>query len=143
MATYTRFLTHSFLVRRLSQERELEGHLGCVNALAWNSKGSLLIFELDDTQRNIWSYSGRKLLHSIEIGHTANIFCTKFIPKISDELVAFGVGDVEVRLFNLSRLSGSGSSENKIIAPFALYQCHSLRVKKLVVEDGNPNVVWS
>ncbi|ESW12792.1 hypothetical protein PHAVU_008G143100 [Phaseolus vulgaris] len=143
MATYTRFLTHSFLVRRLSQERELEGHLGCVNALAWNSKGSLLIFELDDTQRNIWSYSGRKLLHSIEIGHTANIFCTKFIPKISDELVAFGVGDVEVRLFNLSRLSGSGSSENKIIAPFALYQCHSLRVKKLVVEDGNPNVVWT
>ncbi|KAL9303889.1 hypothetical protein ACSQ67_021152 [Phaseolus vulgaris] len=84
--------THSSLVRMLSQERELEGHLGCVNAVAWNSK-------------------------------------------------AFGAGNVEVRLFNLSRLSWSGSSDNSIIAPSALYQCHSRKVKKLVVEDGNPNVV--
>ena len=133
--------THSSLVRMLSQERELEGHLGCVNAVAWNSKGSLLIFISNDTRNNIWSYYGKKLLHKIETGHTANIFRTKFIPKTSDELVAFGAGNVEVRLFNLSRLSWSGSSDNSIIAPSALYQCHSRKVKKLVVEDGNPNVV--
>ncbi|TKY74456.1 WD and tetratricopeptide repeats protein 1 [Spatholobus suberectus] len=135
--------THSSLIRRLTQERELEGHLGCVNAVAWNSKGSLLISGSDDTRINIWSYSGRKLLHSIDTGHTANIFCTKFIPETSDELVVSGAGDAEVRLFNLSRLSGSGFSDNAIIAPSALYQCHSRRVKKLAVENGNPNVVWS
>ncbi|XP_047160111.1 protein ALTERED SEED GERMINATION 2 isoform X2 [Vigna umbellata] len=135
--------THSSLIRRLSQERELEGHLGCVNAVAWNSKGTMLISGSDDTRINIWSYSGRKLLHSIDTGHTANIFCTKFIPETSDELVASGAGDAEVRLFNLSRLSGSGSSDNSIIAPSALYQCHARRVKKLAVENGNPNVVWS
>jgi WD and tetratricopeptide repeat-containing protein 1 len=39
---------HSSLVRRLSQEQELEGHQGCVNALAWNSNGSLLISGSDD-----------------------------------------------------------------------------------------------
>lgn len=49
-------------------------------------------------QINIWSYSGRKLLHSIDTGHTANIFCTKFIPETSDELVASGAGDAEVVL---------------------------------------------
>ncbi|KAK1554014.1 hypothetical protein Q3G72_006646 [Acer saccharum] len=134
--------TNSSLIRRLSQERELEGHQGCVNTISWNSKGSLLISGSDDTRINIWSYSTRKLLHSIETGHTTNIFCTKFIPETSDELVVSGAGDAEVRLFNLSRCSGRGLDDNAI-APSALFQCHSRRVKKLAVEVGNPHVVWS
>ncbi|XP_057469539.1 protein ALTERED SEED GERMINATION 2-like isoform X2 [Actinidia eriantha] len=133
---------HSSMIRRLSQERQLEGHLGCVNAVAWNSKGSLLISGSDDTRVNIYSYSRRKLLHSIETGHSANIFCTKFVPETSDELVVSGAGDAQVRLFNLSRLSGSGPDECDI-SPSAVFQCHSRRVKKLAVEVGNPNVVWS
>ncbi|KAI4307464.1 hypothetical protein L6164_030648 [Bauhinia variegata] len=133
---------HSSLIRRLSQERELEGHNGCVNAVAWNSKGSLLISGSDDTRINIWNYSDWKLLHSIDTGHSANIFCTKFVPETSDELVVSGAGDAEVRLFNLSHLSGSGFNDNAI-TPSALYQCHTRRVKKLAVEIGNPNVVWS
>ncbi|KAK9136131.1 hypothetical protein Syun_015461 [Stephania yunnanensis] len=136
-----RLQMHSSLIRRLSLEKELEGHQGCVNAVAWNSDGSLLISGSDDTQINIWNYSGLKLLHSIETGHSANIFCTKFVPETSDELVASGAGDAEVRLFNLSRLDGR--SEESAIAPSALFQCHSRRVKKLAVEVGNPNVVWS
>ncbi|KAG5543882.1 hypothetical protein RHGRI_016591 [Rhododendron griersonianum] len=133
---------HSSLIRRLSQERELEGHVGCVNAVAWNSKGSLLISGSDDTRVNIYSYSSRKLLHSFETGHSANIFCTKFVPETSDELVVSGAGDAEVRLFNLSRLRGRGPDESDI-SPSAVFQCHSRRVKKLAVEVGNPNVVWS
>ncbi|KAI8550285.1 hypothetical protein RHMOL_Rhmol06G0093200 [Rhododendron molle] len=177
---------HSSLIRRLSQERELEGHVGCVNAVAWNSKGSLLISGSDDTRGqgvseriyvakkrralwwdsrkkkevveglegsvvegvvpvglvNIYSYSSRKLLHSFETGHSANIFCTKFVPATSDELVVSGAGDAEVRLFNLSRLRGRGPDESDI-SPSAVFQCHSRRVKKLAVEVGNPNVVWS
>ncbi|TYJ35424.1 hypothetical protein E1A91_A05G235800v1 [Gossypium mustelinum] len=133
---------HSSLIRRLSMEQELEGHQGCVNAVAWNSNGSLLISGSDDALINIWSYSGRNLLHSIETGHSANIFCTKFIPETSDELVASGAGDAEVRLFNLSRLNGRGFNDGAI-TPSALYQCHTRRVKKLAVEVGNPNMVWS
>ncbi|XP_011074226.1 WD and tetratricopeptide repeats protein 1 [Sesamum indicum] len=133
---------HSSLVRRLSLERELEGHHGCVNAIAWNSEGSMLISGSDDTRLNIWSYSSRKLLHSIETGHSANIFCTKFIPETSDELVVSGAGDAEVRLFNLSRLRRSGLEEGGI-SPSAIFQCHTRRVKKLAVEVGNPHVVWS
>lgn len=49
-------------------------------------------------QVNIYSYSSRKLLHSIETGHSANIFCTKFVPETSDELVVSGAGDAEVML---------------------------------------------
>lgn len=50
-------------------------------------------------QINIWSYTNRRLLHSVETGHIANIFCTKFVPETSDELVVSGAGDAEVNLF--------------------------------------------
>nr|GME00356.1 WD and tetratricopeptide repeats protein 1 isoform X1 [Ipomoea batatas]GME10546.1 WD and tetratricopeptide repeats protein 1 isoform X1 [Ipomoea batatas]GME20979.1 WD and tetratricopeptide repeats protein 1 isoform X1 [Ipomoea batatas] len=43
-----RLQMHSSLVRRLSLERELEDHQGCVNTIAWNSRGSLLISGSDD-----------------------------------------------------------------------------------------------
>ncbi|KAK4352344.1 hypothetical protein RND71_027862 [Anisodus tanguticus] len=133
---------HSSLVERMALERELEGHQSCVNAIAWNSKGSLLISGSDDTRMNIWSYSSHKLLHSIETGHTANIFCTKFVPETSDDLVVSGAGDAEVRLFRLSHLKGRGCEDNAV-TPSALFQCHTRRVKKLAVEVGNPHVVWS
>ncbi|XP_060199008.1 protein ALTERED SEED GERMINATION 2 isoform X1 [Lycium barbarum] len=133
---------HSSLVERMALERELEGHQGCVNAIAWNSKGSLLISGSDDTKMNIWSYSSCKLLHSIETGHSANIFCTKFVPETSDDLVVSGAGDAEVRLFHLSHLKGRGREDNAV-TPSALFQCHTRRVKKIAVEVGNPHVVWS
>lgn len=137
-----RMQLHSSLVRRLSQEQELEGHQGCVNAISWNSSGSLLVSGSDDLKVNVWDYSSRKLLHSVETGHTANIFCTKFVPETSDELVVSGAGDAEVRLFNLAGLRGRADDDNAL-TPSAMYQCHTRRVKKLAVEPGNPNVVWS
>ncbi|KAG0487038.1 hypothetical protein HPP92_009133 [Vanilla planifolia] len=88
---------HSSLVQRLTLDEVMEGHLGCVNAISWNSTGSLLISGSDDTR---------------------------------------------VRLFNLS---GSAGKRGEIctMEPSALFQCHSSRVKKLAVEVGNPNIVWS
>ncbi|XP_021862674.2 protein ALTERED SEED GERMINATION 2 isoform X1 [Spinacia oleracea] len=136
---------HSSMVRRLSLERELEGHIGCVNTIAWNSKGTLLISGSDDTQINIWRHSDRKLLNSIETGHSSNIFCTKFVPETSDEIVVSGAGDAEVRVFNISCLSGGRAEEiqETAMTPYAHFQCHTRRVKKLAVEVGNPNVIWS
>ncbi|KAG6784323.1 hypothetical protein POTOM_010014 [Populus tomentosa] len=51
-------------------------------------------------QVNIWSYTGRKLLRSIDTGHSANIFCSKFVPETSDELVVSGAGDAKVEVGN-------------------------------------------
>ncbi|KAL3622399.1 Son of sevenless 2 [Castilleja foliolosa] len=45
---------------------------------------------------NILSYAIRKLMHFIGTGHSANIFCIKFSPETSDELVVFGTADAEV-----------------------------------------------
>lgn len=47
-------------------------------------------------QVNIWSYSTGRLIQSIDTGHSANIFCAKFVPETSDELLVSGAGDAEV-----------------------------------------------
>ncbi|KAL2927424.1 WD and tetratricopeptide repeats protein 1 [Bienertia sinuspersici] len=91
-------------------------------------------------QIKMWRYSDLKLLNEINTGHSSNIFCTKFMPETSDEIVASGAGDAEVRLFNISSLS-EGSVED--VTPYAHFHCHTRRVKKLAVEVGNPNVIWS
>lgn len=62
-----------------------------------------VVSALNQLQINIWNYASCRLLHSIETGHSANIFCTKFIPETSDELVASGAGDAEVCIYGLCR----------------------------------------
>ncbi|KAI5054823.1 hypothetical protein GOP47_0029968 [Adiantum capillus-veneris] len=126
---------HSSLVRRLALDTEMEGHQGCVNAVTWNSEGSMLLSGSDDTRVNLWDYSNRKLVHSIDSGHSANIFCVKFVPETCDDVVVSGAGDAEVRVHRISR-SNSGSSP-------PIFRCHTRRIKKLAVEDGNPHVIWS
>lgn len=110
-----------------------------MNTIAWNASGSLLISGSDDTKVNIWDYGSRKLIHSIDTGHSANIFCTKFMPETGDDVVVSGAGDAEVRVHRVSMSSASVSLPHKM----GLFRCHTRRVKKLAVEDGNPHVVWS
>lgn len=49
-----------------------------------------------DWQVKIWDYGSQQLLHSIDTGHSANIFCTKFMPETGDDVVVSGAGDAEV-----------------------------------------------
>lgn len=44
----------------------------------------------------MWDYSSRKLVHSVDSGHSANIFCVKFVPETCNDIVASGAGDSEV-----------------------------------------------
>jgi len=56
------------------------------------------------SQINIWNYCERELIHSIDTGHSENIFCTKFVPETRDELVVSGAGDAEVTFSPQARL---------------------------------------
>ncbi|KAJ9560336.1 hypothetical protein OSB04_005496 [Centaurea solstitialis] len=124
---------HSSFIRRLSLERELEAHQGCVNTIAWNSQGSLSIFGVIIAA----NYCIPLTAVILRIYFVLNLFL-----KHLTELVVSAAADSEVRLFNLSRLEGRGV-EDSAINPSALFQCHTRRIKKLAVEPGNPNVVWS
>ncbi|MCO5581572.1 hypothetical protein L7F22_035460 [Adiantum nelumboides] len=122
-------------VMHIANSMETLGHQGCVNAVTWNSEGSMLLSGSDDTRVNLWDYSNRKLVHSIDSGHSANIFCVKFVPETCDDVVVSGAGDAEVRVHRISRSNGGSSPP--------IFRCHRRRVKKLAVEDGNPHVIWS
>lgn len=74
-------------VQRLTRWKVLEGHDGCVNTVAWNENGSLLLSGSDDYLLNVYNVYQNKLLHSIESGHQANIFSAKFLPCTSDTKV--------------------------------------------------------
>ncbi|GAQ78710.1 hypothetical protein KFL_000170560 [Klebsormidium nitens] len=128
---------HEALVRRLTLDSTLEGHTGCVNSIAWNKSGSLLVSGSDDTRVNVWDYGSRRLLYSVDSGHSANIFCTQFMPECNDEIIASGAGDGEVRIHRLNRGGTESQGGVRVLA------CHTRRVKKLAVEPGNPYLVWS
>eukprot|EP00850_Spirogloea_muscicola_P006418 SM000030S11427 [mRNA] locus=s30:636830:642712:+ [translate_table: standard] len=130
---------HPSLVGRLQLDAVLNGHSGCVNTIAWNRAGSLLVSGSDDTNINIWDYCSRALLLSAKSGHSQNVFCTKFVPETGDALVASGAGDGEVRVNCVSQLGGKGAAAQS----HTVFGCHSRRVKKLAVEEGNPYLVWS
>lgn len=69
---------------RAGVECVLEGHGGCVNALAWNAAGTLLASGSDDTRLGVWDGFGpaprrgpRALLPT---GHEDNIFGVRWLP---------------------------------------------------------------
>lgn len=57
---------------------------------------SVILYNGSDWQVKIWDYGSQQLLHSIDTGHSANIFCTKFMPETGDDVVVSGAGDAEV-----------------------------------------------
>ena len=71
-------------IYRLQRCKILNDHRGCVNTLAWNNSGNLLLSGSDDHLLNIYDIYSEKLVHSIESGHNANIFSAKFLPCTSD-----------------------------------------------------------
>jgi WD and tetratricopeptide repeat-containing protein 1 len=83
-----------------------------------------------------------KLSNSIDTGHSANIFCTKFLPETGDDVVVSGAADAEVRVHRVTRSTVS-SARASFSEQCAVFRCHTRRVKKLAVEAGNPHVIWS
>jgi len=119
------------LVKRLKLHKKLECHEGCVNTVNWNETGDLLISGSDDTQICIWDYhrNGR-LVTNFQTGHTANIFCAKFVPATNSEMVISCAGDAQIRVFSLKQVTSKERPE-----PYRLYDCHKGRVKKVVFID--------
>ncbi|KAI9486355.1 MAG: WD40-repeat-containing domain protein [Benjaminiella poitrasii] len=110
--------------------KELPGHTGCINTLYWSKDGDKLLTGSDDTKLNIYlAYKDYKLEHSINTGHTANIFTAKFMPNTSDTIVISGAGDSEIRIFDLNNSDSPLDS---------MYVCHSDQLKKVCVYDNNP-----
>ncbi|KAI7907014.1 WD40-repeat-containing domain protein [Cokeromyces recurvatus] len=119
-----------FLMAKMALAKELPGHTGCINTLYWSKDGDKLLTGSDDTKLNIYfTYEDYKLVHSINTGHTANIFSAKFMPETSDNIIISGAGDSEIRIFDLN---------NPSLPLDSMYVCHSDQLKKVCVYENNP-----
>ncbi|KAI9264648.1 WD40-repeat-containing domain protein [Helicostylum pulchrum] len=126
-----RIYADKYLISQLTCERELPGHTGCVNTLDWSLGGDKLLSGSDDKKLNIYKpFEDYKIATVINTGHRANIFCAKFMPQTSDNVIISGAGDSEVRIFDLRNIDSP---------LFSMYVCHSDQVKKICVYDNNPN----
>lgn len=120
-------------MRRIKLESRLEGHTGCVNCLEWNQAGNLLASGSDDRNVIIWEpFKGTKR-NVIKTGHEGNIFSVKFIPDLSDTLIATCASDGKVKLIDIV--------ENDTI--LNCETCHLDRVKRLVTHPNEPHLIWS
>ncbi|CAK1541916.1 unnamed protein product [Leptosia nina] len=117
------------LIDRLGLEKELHGHMGCVNCLEWSKDGSVLASASDDLHVILWDPFRYKQLHNITTGHTGNIFSVKFL---SPDIVATCAADGSVRARNVC--GGTSLLE---------CACHSGRVKRLAVAPDKPHLLWS
>ncbi|KOB70014.1 WD and tetratricopeptide repeats protein 1 [Operophtera brumata] len=77
-------------IDRLGLEKELRGHVGCVNCLEWNKDGSVLASASDDLHVMLWDPYRYKQLHNLATGHTGNIFSVKVRYLLLTETVSTG-----------------------------------------------------
>ncbi|KAI9025756.1 WD40-repeat-containing domain protein [Phycomyces nitens] len=142
-----------YTLSRMTLDRELQGHTGCVNTLFWSSRGDKLVSGSDDTKAIIWlpqeNYrkactidTGTLFWTAISMadldgsaGHRANIFSAKFMPATSDSILVTAAADSEVRVFDIN--SGNQGESKSTLRH--VYWCHSNSVKSIETEDGNPH----
>eukprot|EP00879_Flechtneria_rotunda_P031703 GHRR01034657.1.p1 GENE.GHRR01034657.1~~GHRR01034657.1.p1 ORF type:complete len:136 (+),score=24.59 GHRR01034657.1:177-584(+) len=87
---------------RMALETLLTGHRGCVNHVQFNESGTLMASGSDDTRICLWDLQKSTPVLAHPSGHTANIFCVRFMPATGDNQLVSCAGDGQVRSHDLS-----------------------------------------
>eukprot|EP01137_Pigoraptor_chileana_P002223 Opistho-2@2263 len=109
----------------------LKGHSGCVNTVAWNESGELLLTGSDDHRLNVYNVRNEKLIHSVETGHVANIFAAKFVPATNDTQMLSCAADGTIVHSDVNT-----DSHKK-------FRCHTDMAYELYVVPSEPGVFLS
>lgn len=120
--------------KRLELMYKMEFHSGCVNALSFNSSGTLLASGSDDFYIAVWDWAREKAAITFKSGHHNNVFQSKFLPLSDDTLIVSCARDGQVRLAELS--SGVYKSTRKLAK-------HNGPAHKLATLPTSPHVVLS
>ncbi|XP_062039123.1 DDB1- and CUL4-associated factor 8-like [Lepus europaeus] len=88
-------------VQRLCLQYGLEGHLGCVNTVHFNHRGTWLASSSDDLRVIVWDWMKQQPVLEFESGHRNNVFQAKFLPNCSDSIIATCARDGQVRVATL------------------------------------------
>lgn len=119
---------HHALVRKMHRSSELFGHHSCVNRLAFDEDGTLLLSGSDDCSLRIWSVQDDTHVTPKAIltpGHVDNIFGVAFMPATENAYVVSAGLDQQVRWTNVE------TSKN------TAWFCHNGAVKTVSPLDRN------
>ncbi|XP_069491531.1 DDB1- and CUL4-associated factor 8 isoform X1 [Ambystoma mexicanum] len=89
-------------VQRFRLQHGLEGHVGCVNTLHFNQRGTWLASGSDDLKVVVWDWIRKQKVLEFESGHKSNVFQAKFLPNSGDSTLAMCARDGQVRIAELS-----------------------------------------
>ncbi|KAL7201878.1 hypothetical protein ACSBR1_033553 [Camellia fascicularis] len=132
---FTRRISSSeALVKKIDLYGKLNGHEGCVNTVQFNSSGDLLVSGSDDRKVMFWNWATKTLEFSYPSGHLENIFQVRIMPFTDDRKIVTSSADGQVRL---GQVLDNGEVETKMLAE------HQGRVHNIVVEPGNPHILYS
>lgn len=120
------------LLSRLELVKSLDGHQGCVNSVAFNENGETIISGSDDSTIKIWDSNRLRLVHSMNTGHSKNIFCARFLPQTNDQIVSCGA-DGEVRMHDINRNT----------SPFVCTCASGTMVNRLAIDPSASSVFYS
>ena len=122
------------LLQRLELTGRLEVHSGCVNTVAWNQSGSLLLSGSDDHRLVLTNpYTGAKV-HEVLTPHRANIFAAKFLPETGDNKIVSCAGDGTLLYTDILREAETASCQ---------FNCHAGTVYDTITIPGDPNTFLS
>lgn len=103
------------LVQRLSLQKKLPVHSGCVNSICWNDRGDYLLSGSDDQHLCITHGYNYEISTSLQTGHKANIFSARFLPNTSDNHVISCSGDGIIIFSDIQKPESSFSN---------MFNCH-------------------
>ncbi|KAI8473609.1 MAG: WD40-repeat-containing domain protein [Monoraphidium minutum] len=89
------------LVQRMQLERVLEGHQGCVNTVAFDPCGALLVSGSDDQTIRVWGFPDGKERLRWDSGHRNNVFQARFMPHTGNSVLVSCAADGQVRVADL------------------------------------------
>uniref|UniRef100_G3U723 Uncharacterized protein n=1 Tax=Loxodonta africana TaxID=9785 RepID=G3U723_LOXAF len=89
-------------VQRFHLQYELAGHIGCVNTVHFNQRGTWLASASDDLRVMVWDWARGQPLLNFSSGHKSNVFQAKFLPNCGDATLAMCSRDGQVRIAELS-----------------------------------------
>lgn len=117
------------LLQRLQLDSKIDAHTGCVNSLAWNETGSLLLSGSDDHNLVFSDPFRSRPVTVVSTPHTANIFSAKFLPGSSDTKLVSCAGDGLIAYTDLNRIQETAGST---------FHCHAGTVYELLSVPEDP-----
>ncbi|XP_011790538.1 PREDICTED: DDB1- and CUL4-associated factor 8-like protein 2 [Colobus angolensis palliatus] len=92
-------------VQRFRLQYRLAEHVGCVNTVHFNQRGTRLASSGDDLKVIVWDWVRQRPVLDFESGHTNNVFQAKFLPNCGDSTLAMCARDGQVRVAELINAS--------------------------------------